>query len=880
MRSPALALAWEFRQRHRLALIVFLGYVLVLGMVRVFFLGPDSLTLDRPSGVAAAVVVPLGTTFLYLLAVFSFGLDGDMAARQSIFPARMFTLPVSSAALAGWPMLLGSAAVAGLWLSGALLARWSWGIVLPLIWPALMGAVFLAWTQVLTWNAYGLPGLRIVVSVLWLVSLDAAVFLAVEYKLSEPRLVALLLPQLPLAYLAAWLAVGRARRGEVPNWVGVFARTSRVPGAVSPRRGRFPSAERAQLWFEWRREGWILPLAVGILLPFELGLLDLASDEPRVLVFGTLLAVLLTPPFMAGFAGAIAGRSGRDESDSHGATFTATRPLTSAALVAAKLRMALWSTLLAWLLVVASVPLGLSLTDTWPLVVEGIARVGEVVGQPRAIVVALLAIAGLLASTWKQLVQSLCIHLTGRAWVVRTNLLVRLSFLIVLIPVADWIFESRRRLAVLWDTWPWILAVLVCLKMCAAGWVASRLHRSRLLSNGALVAAAASWLAMVLALYGVLVWLVSTPPILGRYIPLLFAILAVPLARLSAAPLCLAARRHRGARPGHESAAPARNSTLAVVRVLIGLPVALLLLEAVSWALWNRSNGTLVSSGEEREYLLYVPRSYDSAKPTPLVISLHGGAMWPAAQRDTSEWNRVADRHGFIVVYPAGIGGWGRGPRAWHMSRSGVAKNVRFISDLIDALKAAYNIDSTRVYADGLSNGGGMAFVLSCAMSDRIAAVGLVASAQLLPFEWCTSERAVPMIAFHGTADRATPYHGGTSWVAPNAPFPEIPGWTADWARRNRCGSNPAESAAAPDVTRLEYAGCADDAAVVLYTVEGGGHSWPGGGPLPEWLVGPTNRNIDASSLMWAFYRDHRLPPRTRSSQPRRSTPEVSSRRP
>jgi polyhydroxybutyrate depolymerase len=134
----------------------------------------------------------------------------------------------------------------------------------------------------------------------------------------------------------------------------------------------------------------------------------------------------------------------------------------------------------------------------------------------------------------------------------------------------------------------------------------------------------------------------------------------------------------------------------------------------------------------------------------------------------------------------------------------------------------------------------------------------MVASAQLLPFDWCKDQRAVPMIAFHGTADRTVPYHGGKSWVAPGA-FPDMPTWAADWARRNRCGPDPVESAVAADVTRLEYSNCADNAAVVLFTVNGGGHSWPGGGPLPEWLVGSTSRSIDATSQMWAFFREHRL---------------------
>jgi polyhydroxybutyrate depolymerase len=183
-------------------------------------------------------------------------------------------------------------------------------------------------------------------------------------------------------------------------------------------------------------------------------------------------------------------------------------------------------------------------------------------------------------------------------------------------------------------------------------------------------------------------------------------------------------------------------------------------------------------------------------------------------------------------------------------------KDVRFISELIDTLKASYNIDSTRIYANGLSNGGGMAFVLSCTLSDRIAAVGMVGAAQTLPWSWCKDQRAVPMIAFHGTTDPAVPYNGGPSWIS-SRPFPNVSRWTANWARRNRCGANPVESAVAADVTRREYTNCADNAEVVLYTVHGGGHTWPGGGPLPEWFVGTTTHTIDATSLMWAFFRDH-----------------------
>jgi polyhydroxybutyrate depolymerase len=297
-----------------------------------------------------------------------------------------------------------------------------------------------------------------------------------------------------------------------------------------------------------------------------------------------------------------------------------------------------------------------------------------------------------------------------------------------------------------------------------------------------------------------------------------------------------------------------RKSVIRAVLVIIGLPMVLVVIAAAWIYVLDRTNGTIVSSGQKREYLLYVPRSYDRAKPTPLVISLHAAAVWPAQQMSLSGWNRLADEQGFIVVYPSGSN------RIWHVNRgTGLMRDVRFISDLIDTLEAAYNIDPRRIYANGMSLGGGMAFVLYCTLSDRIAAVGMVAAAQTLPWSWCTDHRPVPMIAFHGTAD-LVPYQGGPS-PDPFNPltFPAVRDWAANWARRNRCGPNPVESVVAADVTRLQYADCADDAGVALFTVKGGGHQWPGGKPLPDFLLGPYTRSIDATSQVWAFFREHRL---------------------
>jgi polyhydroxybutyrate depolymerase len=298
-----------------------------------------------------------------------------------------------------------------------------------------------------------------------------------------------------------------------------------------------------------------------------------------------------------------------------------------------------------------------------------------------------------------------------------------------------------------------------------------------------------------------------------------------------------------------------RRWVLATIVALIAVPAVVALAGAVSYRVANRSNRTMVVAGKEREYLLYVPPSYDPAKHTPLIISLHGAGLWGAAQREISQWNRVADRAGFLVVYPSGAG---PGMRVWH-DDSGATSDVRFIATLIDTLEAQYTIDSARIYANGLSNGGGMSFVLSCTLSDRIAAVGLVGAALTVPWQWCADRHPVPAIWFHGTADRAAPYRGGTSWVAPTGRFPSIPRFVANWARRNRCGDTPVDTAVAPDITRSTYTRCADDAAVVLYTIRGGGHTWPGGGPLPQAWVGPTNREIDASSLMWDFFSAHPL---------------------
>lgn len=293
---------------------------------------------------------------------------------------------------------------------------------------------------------------------------------------------------------------------------------------------------------------------------------------------------------------------------------------------------------------------------------------------------------------------------------------------------------------------------------------------------------------------------------------------------------------------------------------LIALAFLIVIVFTIIFRIVDKTSGTLISSGEKRSYLLYVPESYDSASPTPLVIAIHGFAEWPAHEALISHWNEVAEENGFIVVYPSGT----RFPKRWRASGTPVDDgdaliDVRFISDLIDHLQNQYNIDPARIYANGLSNGGGMSYLLACTLSDRLAAVGSVAGAYLYPLEDCTPSRPVPLIVFHGTLDPIVPYGGGPSRSF-DVPFPFIPAWVKGYAAVNHCDPAPEIfPSSGNDISGMRYTGCKQDADVIFYSIASGGHSWPGGDPIPAWIVGKTSQSIDATRLMWEFFQAHPL---------------------
>ena len=276
--------------------------------------------------------------------------------------------------------------------------------------------------------------------------------------------------------------------------------------------------------------------------------------------------------------------------------------------------------------------------------------------------------------------------------------------------------------------------------------------------------------------------------------------------------------------------------------------------------------GRLEVDGRERSYELHVPKNYDGNQPIPLVLALHGRFGTGAGEEKLAHLDKLSDKHAFWVVYPNGLGrSWADGRAATPSDKSGT-DDVKFISALIDNMEQEYKVDTKRIYATGMSNGGFMSGRLACDLSNRIAAVAIVAaSLSENTAATCNPVQPVSVMIIQGSDDPLVPLEGGTlrrggsggsvlSHQAAVQKFVEL----------NRCNSQPKKEHLADranDGTTVDaewYASCADGTQVHGYVVNGGGHTWPSGMPyLPAAMIGKTTHNLDASELIWHFFSGH-----------------------
>lgn len=268
--------------------------------------------------------------------------------------------------------------------------------------------------------------------------------------------------------------------------------------------------------------------------------------------------------------------------------------------------------------------------------------------------------------------------------------------------------------------------------------------------------------------------------------------------------------------------------------------------------------------GLERSYILYVPDSINWNRPIPLVFVFHGGTGNAKSAIRMSGFNEIADQNGFIVVYANGTGRlndeklltWNGGTCCGYAQEKNI-DDVGFVRAIVSDLQRLANIDTKRIYATGMSNGGILSQRLACEASDLLAAIAPVAGT--LNFPQCSPSQPISVIEFHGTADQHIPYNGGYGKKSlVNVDFTSVQDTIKFWTSFNQCNPQP-QVIQFDDIQHEIWSGCLGSTSVELYTIIGGGHAWPGG--IGGWFGSdePT-QTISASQLIWKFFVAHPKP--------------------
>jgi polyhydroxybutyrate depolymerase len=290
----------------------------------------------------------------------------------------------------------------------------------------------------------------------------------------------------------------------------------------------------------------------------------------------------------------------------------------------------------------------------------------------------------------------------------------------------------------------------------------------------------------------------------------------------------------------------------------------------------HAQRNSLIHDNLKRTYNLYIPTSCTKSGLYPLVIVLHGGGGNGKGMVRLTQggFNYLADTDGFIVVYPDGIDkGWNDGRKDGEFNDGAHRENVDdvgFISALIDKLVCDHNADPSRIYVTGISNGAMMSFRLACELTRKIAAVAPVAGSIPATMEPdCSPSGHLSVLIINGTDDPLVPYGGGEVGGKyqriHRGKVLSVDESVKFWVDHDHCSAIPAVTKA-PDrdpydrtrTTISRYANNTDGTEVVLYSIMGGGHTWPGGWQyLPSWLVGKTCHDFDADEVIWEFFEKH-----------------------
>jgi polyhydroxybutyrate depolymerase len=305
-----------------------------------------------------------------------------------------------------------------------------------------------------------------------------------------------------------------------------------------------------------------------------------------------------------------------------------------------------------------------------------------------------------------------------------------------------------------------------------------------------------------------------------------------------------------------------RNKHFTRIGILIGSIFLLSLLGATAFRrielqapIPGDKSGTLEIGGSTRSFIVHIPNGYDGRTPVPLVLVLHGATQSPEGAEIMSGMSAKADKEGFLVVYPGGTGRiskiptWNAGACCGYAMENHV-DDVAFLSALIDKLELDYSVDSKRVFATGISNGGMMSYRLACDLAEKIAAIAPVEGAQDIA---CHPSAPVSVIVFHGTDDHLVAYDGGSTpfQIGPRRSDSSVADTVAFWVKEDGCAPAPRHE----ETTELHtdfYSACRDANAVELYAIQGGHHAWPG--------TRISGNSVPATEIIWAFFAKHPKP--------------------